>query len=189
LTGSEHSHIKVTLLLTLIVRYIFEFKLKKLLLVILLLTQPIYADSSKSVTINNLEVTVTGEYKVEAYKGAKHMFSFDCRPYISCEIFTTIKDDPSYKLFDGRVYASDDLKPLAINNIEEVVGYNTNFYDGTISFFITITTPSATTGSATMYIINTETGAVAVNATEWDWFRYGMTKPKANNSCFNVIYC
>jgi len=189
LTDSEHSHIKVTLLLTLIVRYIFEFKLKKLLLVILLLTQPIYADSSKSVTINNLEVTVTGEYKVEVYKGAKHMFSFDCRPYISCEIFTTTKDDPSYKLSDGRVYASDDLKPLAINNIEEVVGYNTNFYDGTISFFVTTTTPSATTGSATMYTINTETGTVAVNAKEWDWFRYGMPKPKENNSCFSIAYC
>jgi len=40
-----------------------------------------------------------------------------------------------------------------------------------------------------MYTINTETGAVAVNAKEWDWFRYGMPKPKANNSCFNVVYC
>ena len=165
--------------------------MKRLLLLVLLFTSlGISADSKQSTTINNLEVTITGEYQVEVYKGAKHMFSFDCRPYISCEIFTTTKDDPSYKLSDGRVYASDDLKPLAINNIEEVVGYNTNFYDGTISFFVTTTTPSATTGSSTMYIINTETGAVAVNASEWDWFRYGMTKPKLkNNSCFNIVYC
>ena len=164
--------------------------MKRLLLLVLLFTSlGISADSKKSVTINNLEVTVTGEYKVEAYKGAKHMFSFDCRPYISCEIFTTTTQDPSYKLFDGRVHASDDLKSLAINNIEEVIGSNTNFYDGTIRFFITVTTPSATTGSATMYTINTETGAVALNAKEWDWFRYGMTKPKVNNSCFNVVYC
>ena len=161
--------------------------MKRLLLLVLLFTSLGISADSQSTTINNLEVTIKGEYQVEVYKGAKHMFSFDCRPYISCEIFTTTKDDPSYKLFDGRVYASDDLKPLSINNIEEVVGYNTNFYDGTISFFITITTPSATTGSATMYIINTETGAVAVNATEWDWFRYGMTKPKSNNSCFNIV--
>ena len=117
------------------------------------------------------------------------MFSFDCRPYISCEIFTTTKQDPSYKLSDGRVYSSDDLKSLAINNIKEVVGSNTNFYDGTIRFFITTTTPSATTGSATMYTINTETGGVAVNAKEWDWFRTGMPKPKSNNSCFNIVYC
>ena len=172
-----------------IVRYILEFKLKKLLLIVLLLAQPIYADSIKSLTINNLDISVTGEYKVEVYKGAKHMFSFDCRPYISCEIFTTTKQDPSYKLFDGRVHTSDDLKSLAINNIEEVVGSNTNFYDGTIRFFITTTTPSATTGSATMYTINTETGAVAVNAEEWDWFRYGMSKPKENNGCLNIVYC
>ena len=72
--------------------------MKRLLLLVLLFTSlGISADSKKSVTINNLEVTVTGEYKVETYKGAKHMFSFDCRPYISCEIFTTTKQDPSYK--------------------------------------------------------------------------------------------
>ena len=119
----------------------------------------------------------------------KHMFSFDCRPYIMCEIFTTTIQDPSYKLSDGRVYASDDLKSLALHNIEEVVGSNTNFYDGTIRFFITTTTPSATTGSATMYTINTETGSVAVNAKEWDWFRTRMPKPKSNNSCLNITYC
>jgi len=164
--------------------------MKRLLLLILLISSfGLSADANKSTTIKNLEVTVTGEYQVEVYKGMKHMFSFDCRPYILCEIFTTTKDDPSYKLSDGRVYASDDLKPLAINNIEEVVGYNTNFYDGTIHFFVVKTTPSATTGSATMYTINTETGTVAVNATEWDWFRYGMTKPKTNDSCFNIVYC
>ena len=66
------------------------------------------ADSLQSRTINNLKITVTGEYKVEVYKGAKHMFSFDCRPYIMCEIFTTTIQDPSYKLSDGIVYASND---------------------------------------------------------------------------------
>ena len=160
-----------------------------LILLICTISLSISADSLQSRTINNLEITVTGEYKIEVYKGMKHMFSFDCRPYIMCEIFTTTKKDPSYKLSDGRVYASDDLKSLALNNIEEVVGTNTNFYDGTIRFFITTTTPSATTGSATMYTINTETGNVAVNAKEWDWFRTGMPKPKINNSCFNIIYC
>ena len=164
--------------------------MKRLLLLVLLFSSCVFsAESKQSIIIKNLEVTITGEYKVEVYKGAKHMFSFDCRPYSSCEIFTTTKDDPSYKLFDGRVYASDDLKSLTINNIEEVIGYNTNFYDGTISFFVTTTTPSATTGNATMYIINSETGAVSVNATEWDWFRYGMTKPKTNKNCFNIVYC
>ena len=148
------------------------------LLVILICTisLSISADSLQSRIINNLEITLTGEYKIEVYKGMKHMFSFDCRPYIICEIFTTTKQDPSYKLSDGRVYASDDLKSLALHNIEEVVGTNTNFYDGTIRFFITTTTPSATTGSATMYTINTETGSVAVNAKEWDWVSHWNAK-------------
>ena len=143
-------------------------------LIVLLSSFGLSADSNKSLTINNLNITVTGEYKVEVYKGVKHMFSFDCRPYIMCRIYTTTKKDPEYKMMDGMVYESADLKPLAIENIEEVVGYNTNFYDGNIMFFISLTTPSATTGSATMYTINTETGGVAVNATEWDWFRYGI---------------
>ena len=73
--------------------------MKRILLLLLLFSSfGLSADSSKSLTINNLEITVTGEYKVEVYKGMKHMFSFDCRPYISCEIFTTSKQDPSYKL-------------------------------------------------------------------------------------------
>jgi len=158
-------------------------------LIVLLSSFGLSADSNKSLTINNLDITVTGEYKVEVYKGVKHMFSFDCRPYIMCRIYTTTKKDPEYKMMDGMVYESADLKPLAIENIEEVVGYNTNFYDGNIRFFVTITTPSATTGSATMYTINTETGGVAVNATEWDWFRYGMPEPKKNNNCFSIAYC
>ena len=164
--------------------------MKRLLLLVLLFSSfGMSADSNKSITINNLEVTVTGEYRVEIYKGVKHMFSFDCRPYMMCEIFTTTKADPKYKMMDGMVYESDDLKPLALDNIKEVVGYNTNFYDGNIRFFVTITTPSASTGSRTMYTINTETGGVAVNIEEWDWYRYGMTKPKGNNSCVSIAYC
>ena len=158
-------------------------------LIVLLSSFGLSADSNKSLTINNLDITVTGEYKVEVYKGVKHMFSFDCRPYIMCRIYTTTKEDPEYKMMDGMVYESADLKPLAIENIEEVVGYNTNFYDGNIRFFVTITTPTAAYGHRTMYTINTETGGVALNREEWDWYRYGMPKPKKNNSCFSIAYC
>ena len=164
--------------------------MKRILLLVLLFSSfGLSADSSKILTINNLDISVTGEYKVEVYKGMKHMFSFDCRPYMMCEIWTTTKTDPEYKMMDGMVYESDDLKPLAIENIEQVVGYNTNFYDGNIRFFVTITTPTATTGSRTMYTINTEKGGVMVNREEWDWFRYGMTKPKGNNACVSIAYC
>ena len=45
--------------------------MKRLLILLLLFSSfGLSADSNKSVTINNLEITVTGEYKVEAYKGA-----------------------------------------------------------------------------------------------------------------------
>ena len=153
--------------------------MKRILLLVLLFSSfGLCADSSKSLTINNLEITVTGEYKVEVYKGMKHMFSFDCRPRMMCEIWTTTKEDPEYKMMDGMVYESADLKPLAIKNIKEVVEGNANYSQTNIRFFVTITTPTAATGNRTMYTINTETGGVRVYREEWDWYRYGMTKSK-----------
>ena len=164
--------------------------MKRLLLLILLISSfGLSADANKSTTIKNLEVTVTGEYKVEVYKGMKHMFSFDCRPYMMCEIWTTTKNDPEYKMMDGVVYESADLKPLAIENIVSVVEGNANYSNVNIKFFVTITSPTASTGSITRYTINTETGGVAVNTQEWDWFRYGMTKPKKNDRCISIAYC
>ena len=117
------------------------------------------------------------------------MFSFDCRPYMICEIFTTTKVNPSYKLLDGSVHSSDDLKSLTIDNIEEVVGNNPNFYDGNIMFFIATSSPTASYGTATLYVINTDEGSVQVRSTEYDWFRSGMDKPKIDNSCNNLKYC
>jgi len=164
--------------------------MKRFLILLLLFSSfGLSADSNKALTINNLEITVTGEYKVEAYIGAKHMFSFDCRPYMMCEIWTTTKNDPEYKMMDGVVYESADLKPLAIENIVSVVEGNANYSNVNIKFFITITSPTAATGSITRYTINTETGGVAVNTEEWDWFRYGMTKPKKNDRCISIAYC
>ena len=150
--------------------------MKRVLLIFLILSSNLFAGQGETIQINNLKVTVTGDNKIEVYKDREHMFSFDCRPYVLCEIFTTTKKDPEYKMMDGMVYESADLKPLAIENIEEVIEGNANYSHGNIRFFITLTTPTAASGSTTMYTINTETGGVALNATEWDWFRYGMWK-------------
>tara|TARA_B100001093_G_C26709930_1_gene962981 strand:- start:83 stop:577 length:495 start_codon:yes stop_codon:yes gene_type:complete len=163
--------------------------MKKLLLILFFFSFGLSAEPSKSKIIKNLDITVTGEYKVEIYKDEKHMFSFDCRPYMICEIFTTTKVNPSYKLLDGSVHSSDDLKSLTIDNIEEVVGNNPNFYDGNIMFFITTSSPTASYGTATLYVINTDEGSVQVRSTEYDWFRSGMDKPKIDNSCNNLKYC
>ena len=108
--------------------------MKRILFIFLLLSSSIFAEQGKTTQINNLKVTVTGDNKIEVYKDHEHMFSFDCRPFVLCEIFTTTKKDPEYKMTDGIVYESTDLKTLAIENIEEVVGHNTNFYDGKESY-------------------------------------------------------
>ena len=163
--------------------------MKRVLLIFLILSSNLFAGQGETIQINNLKVTVTGDNKIEVYKDHEHMFSFDCRPYVLCEIFTTNKKDPEYKMRDGMVYESADLKPLAIENIGEVYLTNHNYSHGAIQFFITITTPTAAYGHRTMYTVNTETGGVAVNRKEWDWYRYGMPKPKSNHSCVNIAYC
>ena len=137
------------------------------------------ADTSKSKTINNLTVTVHGRDFVEIYKGDKHIFSFDCNEMYLCNIYTTTKDDPVYRIMDGMVYEqeSEDLLQLTLDNIQEVVGTNTNFYDGTISFFVSYAGATGAYGNNTMYTINTERGSVSMLRKEYYHYIYGMAKP------------
>ena len=164
--------------------------MKRILLLVLFFSSfGLSADSSKTLTINNLDISVTGEYKVEVYKGAKHMFSFDCRPYILCEIFTTTKQDPSYKLSDGRVYASDDLKSLAISNTSTTViifwfGHSVPI---PIPFF-------SVQCNATSFSIDCVHSAVTISCCRC---RYGYKEPNIAvievgvipNDFLNILYC
>ena len=127
------------------------------------------ADTSKSKTINNLTVTVHGRDFVEVYKGNKHIFSFDCNEMYLCNIYTTTKNDPVYRIMDGMVYEqeSEDLLQLTLDNVQEVVGTNTNFYDGTISFFVSYAGATGAYGNNTMYTINTERGSVSMSRREY----------------------
>ena len=137
------------------------------------------ADTSKSKTINNLTVTVHSRDFVEVYKGDKHIFSFDCNEMYLCNIYTTTKDDPVYRIMDGMVYEqeSEDLLQLTLDNVQEVVGTNTNFYDGTISFFVSYAGATGAYGNNTMYTINTERGSVSMLRKEYYHYIYGMAKP------------
>ena len=137
------------------------------------------ADTSKSKTINNLTVTVHGRDFVEVYKGDKHIFSFDCNEMFLCNIYTTTKKDPVYRIMDGMVYEqeSEDLLQLTLDNVQEVVGTNTNFYDGTISFFVSYAGATGAYGNNTMYTINTERGSVSMLRKEYYHYIYGMAKP------------
>ena len=137
------------------------------------------ADTSKSKTINNLTVTVHGRDFVEVFKGDKHIFSFDCNEKYLCNIYTTTKDDPVYRIMDGMVYEqeSEDLLQLTLANVQEVVGTNTNFYDGTISFFVSYAGATGAYGNNTMYTINTERGSVSMLRKEYYHYIYGMAKP------------
>ena len=149
------------------------------LLSLIFLSFGLSADTSKSKTINNLTVTVHSRDFVEVYKGDKHIFSFDCNEMYLCNIYTTTKDDPVYRIMDGMVYEqeSEDLLQLTLDNVQEVVGTNTNFYDGTISFFVSYAGATGAYGNNTMYTINTERGSVSMLRKEYYHYIYGMAKP------------
>ena len=149
------------------------------LLSLIFLSFGLSADTSKSKTINNLTVTVHGTDFVEVYKDDKHIFSFDCNEMYLCNIYTTTKDDPVYRIMDGMVYEqeSEDLLQLTLDNVQEVVGTNTNFYDGTISFFVSYAGATGAYGNNTMYTINTERGSVSMLRKEYYHYIYGMAKP------------
>ena len=149
------------------------------LLSLIFLSFGLSADTSKSKTINNLTVTVHGTDFVEVYKDDKHIFSFDCNEMYLCNIYTTTKDDPVYRIMDGMVYEqeSEDLLQLTLDNVQEVVGTNTNFYDGTIRFFVSYAGATGAYGNNTMYTINTERGSVSMSRREYYHYIYGMAKP------------
>ena len=156
------------------------------LLSLIFLSFGLSADTSKSNIIHNLTVTVHGgdvlahgRDFVEGYKGDKHIFSFDCNEMFLCNIYTTTKNDPVYRIMDGMVYEqeSEDLLQLTLDNVQEVVGTNTNFYDGTISFFVSYAGATGAYGNNTMYTINTERGSVSMLRKEYYHYIYGMAKP------------
>ena len=150
-----------------------------ILLVLVFISFGLTADTVKSKTINKLTVTVHNKKFVEVYKGSKHIFSYDCGPSVMCDIYTTLKKDPEYQIMDGVIYReeSKDLLPLALDNIEELMGTNPNFYDGTISFFVSRGAATGAYGNNTMYRINTESGGVSMSREEYYYWIYGMAKP------------
>ena len=88
--------------------------MKRILILILILSSfGLSADTSKSKIINNLTVTVHNKNFIEVYKGSKHMFSYDCGRNVMCNIYTTTKNDPVYRIFDGVVYTPESEASLA----------------------------------------------------------------------------
>ena len=150
-----------------------------LLLTLTLLSFGLTADSVKSKKINNLTVTVHNRNFVEVYKGSKHVFSYDCGPSVMCNIYTTTMEDPVYQIRDGVINneESKDLLPLSLEGVEEIMGTNPNFYDGTISFFVSRGAASGAYGNNTIYRINTESGGVSMSREEYYYWIYGMAKP------------
>ena len=149
------------------------------LLFIIFLSFGLSADTVKSKTINNLTVTVHNRSFVEVYKGSKHIFSYDCGQNVMCNIYTTLKEEPVYQIRDGVINNEEsiDLLPLSLEGVKELMGTNPNFYDGTISFFVSRGAASGAYGNNTMYRINTESGGVSMSREEHYYWIYGMAKP------------
>ena len=153
----------------------------RLLIVLLLLSNSAIASWHLAVVdkaqINNLTVSITGDYKVEVYKESKHKFSFDCSQYLKCVLFITNEEAPKYDYLDGLVQPSETVLKLPIDNINIMVFTNDDQTVSYIAFVVSEANETGAWGQTTHYQIDTDTGGVLINKREWDWLQFGMPKP------------
>jgi len=127
--------------------------------------------------VNNLTVSIIGDYKVEVNRDNKHKFSFDCSQFIKCGLFVTNEKSPEYEYVDGFVQPSETVYQLSIENIEKTLFGNADQTASYLAFVVSEASDSGNWGQTTHYRIDTETGAVLINKREWDWLKFGMPKP------------
>ena len=134
------------------------------------------------VDIGQLTVSVTDQFKVEVFLKNKHVFSYNCQHHIFCNIYSTSKENPKYKIIDGGIEESDDLALLAIENILKT-------YDGNLRFFVEKIHPRGTSGQIEQYAIDIVTGSVEERVYKWNRYQNGMPKPSGDKPCVNMFLC
>ena len=92
--------------------------MKKILLVIFLLTVfNAYAEGVKVIQLNNIDIKIFNESKVQVFKGDVHMFGIDCNNGILCKAFVSHVGSPEYKIFDGVVQSNNSVPLTRVANL------------------------------------------------------------------------
>ena len=82
------------------------------------------ANVASIIHMENIDIKVFGNSKVQVFNSKKRMFSADCDNGFLCKLFVTHTPNPKYKIYDGFIEPDDDVLPLTVNNVQLVLDKN-----------------------------------------------------------------
>jgi len=141
--------------------------MKKLLTICLFLTFNAFAEPNV-IHLNNIDIKIFNESKVQVFKGDVHMFGIDCNNGILCKAFVSHVSNPEYKIFDGAVQSNNEVLELSKENVQSVVDKKVD-----LTFIMSSGNVSGSYANVQEFIIDSDTGAFYHVTKEYDWMRYG----------------
>ena len=142
-------------------------KIQKLLTICLFLTFNAFAEPNV-IHLNNIDIKIFNESKVQVFKDDVHMFGIDCNNGILCKAFVSHVGSPEYKIFDGVVQSNNEVLELSVKNVQSIVSKK-----GELVFIMSSGNVSGSYSNVQEFWIDTETGAFYHVTKEYDWMRYG----------------
>ena len=140
---------------------------KLLLTICLFLTFNAFAEPNV-IHLNNIDIKIFNESKVQVFKDDVHMFGIDCNNGILCKAFVSHVGSPEYKIFDGVVQSNNEVLELSMENVQSVVDKKRN-----LVFMMSSGNVSGSYANVQEFIIDSETGAFYHVTKETDWMRRG----------------
>jgi len=141
--------------------------MKKLLTICLFLTFNAFAEPNV-IHLNNIDIKIFNESKVQVFKDDVHMFGINCNNGILCKAFVSHVSNPEYKIFDGAVQSNNEVLELSMENVQSVVKKK-----GELVFIMSSGNVSGSYANVQEFIIDSDTGAFYHVTKEYDWMRYG----------------
>ncbi|MBT4731864.1 hypothetical protein HOB87_07835 [Candidatus Woesearchaeota archaeon] len=141
--------------------------MKKLLTICLFLTFNAFAEPNV-IHLNNIDIKIFNESKVQVFKDDVHMFGINCNNGILCKAFVSHVSNPEYKIFDGAVQSNNEVLELSKENVQSVVDKKVD-----LTFIMSSGNVSGSYANVQEFIIDSDTGAFYHVTKEYDWMRYG----------------
>ena len=141
--------------------------MKKLLTICLFLTFNTFAEPNV-IHLNNIDIRIFNESKVQVFKGDVHMFGIDCNDGILCKAFVSHVGSPEYKIFDGVVQSNNEVLELSMESVQSVVDKKVD-----LTFIMSSGNVSGSYANVQEFIIDSDTGSFYHVTKKYDWMRYG----------------
>ena len=127
--------------------------MKKLLTICLFLTFNTFAEPNV-IHLNNIDIKIFNESKVQVFKDDVHMFGINCNNGILCKAFVSHVSNPEYKIFDGAVQSNNEVLELSMENVQSVVDKKVD-----LTFIMSSGNVSGSYSNVQDFIIDSDTGS------------------------------